>query len=198
MKKHLLLLAFSSFSTFAFAQFEDTKYVLGGTVNYGAYETNMNSNISSVNSSFGIAPSIAKVINSNSLLGLQLGYGYSKSGSDIDLFTNTSYSLSVYYQPFYPISDKIFFNWRALGGIGSFQNRNESEFSETKNSIIGLNIGVSPGLSWQVMDRLLLSATIGGASFNKSIHQSSSTDLDSWSFGISFNQPSFAFNYLLK
>ena len=191
MKKYLLLLGFSSIATFTFAQFDDTKYVLGGTVNYGAYETISNSAFSA-GSNFGIAPSIAKVISPSSLLGVQLGFNHNKSESPNDVLTNTSYSLRAYYQPFYPISEKIFFNWRALGGISGNQFTSE----ENKYNSLGLNLGVVPGLTWQVMDKLLLSASIGGASFNKSLFDSSS--LNAWTFNISFNQPSFSFNYLLK
>lgn len=199
MKKYSLLLAFSSIASFTFAQFDDTKYVLGGTVNYGANQNNVNSGVS-LNREFGIAPSIAKVINSSSLVGIELGYRHYKSESvdNIHVSTTINYSLGAYYQPFYPISEKIFFNWRAKGGVGKYQNTNEFEFSASENSIVDLNIGVNPGLSWQVMDRLLLSATIGGAQFSKSLYQTTNNEQYSWSFNISFNQPSFSFNYLLK
>lgn len=194
MKKYLLLLAFSSLSIFAFAQFEDTKYVLGGGLNFGNTQQT-NENFSFTNNNFGITPSIAKVLKNSSLFGVSLGYSYSKNDFNDGVSYYNNFEFGVFYQKFYPLADKVFFNWK-LGG-NSFVIKQVSEQdngTETEASTTGYGMGFTPGLTWQAMDRLLVNASIGGASFSKTTNDSS----DNFSFGLRFNAPSFSFAYLLK
>lgn len=197
MRKYLLLFTFSALSFCAFCQFEATKFVLGVSVSYGTNEISGTSN-GGTNYNFGVAPSLAKVISSNALLGMELSYGYTKSGPSNDYFIHNSYSLGLYYQPFHTITEKIFFNWVGLARMGNSKTELRSEFSESESRQLNFSIRATPGLSWQVMDRLLLNATIGGASLGKSILTSGNPDSEAWSFNLSFNHPSFSFTYLLK
>ena len=194
MKKYLLLLAFSSIATFTFAQFDDTKYVLGGGLNLSNNQQS-NENFSYTNNNFGITPSIAKVLNNGSLFGISLGYGYSKNGYDGGVSYNNSFDFGVFYQKFYPLANKVFFNWKIGGNTYFIRSKSEQDNGiETDTSYFGYGMGFTPGLTWQAMDRLLLNASIGGASFNKTTDDSN----DNFSLGVRFNAPSFSFAYLLK
>jgi len=177
----------------AYAQFDGTKFVIGGAVDYN---TDASTNVSSL----GLSPSFAKVINASSLIGVTGGYSTSVTKNDGSNAKNTSsqFRAGIYYQKFYGMAERIFFNWRALAGMRlTDQQDNSSSYSTN-----GFEATLVPGFSWKANDKLLLTATLGGFSF---VHDNFSNHSDSFSqeynsnqLGVRFNNPQFGFIFLLK
>ncbi|MEQ9099514.1 MAG: hypothetical protein RIF36_20830 [Imperialibacter sp.] len=203
MKKIQLSIFFVLMCSASFAQFDSTAYVLGGLANYGFTHTKANNNNDDqkyATSSFSFSPSIAKPIKSTTLVGLELGFALSSGKYGAEDYTNEnltqSYSLGIFYQRFYPIVNKVYFNWKASVGAGF--NRNKLVFdgvnsTSTSNSM-SYEAVATPGISWKVMNRLLLNGSIGGASFDFIDSSSGGTT----SFSIFFNRPQFGFSFLLN
>ncbi len=171
------------------AQFDNARYVLGGTADF-SYDDD-----SYKRSSFSITPSVAKPINSQTLLGIDLGFsvGSSKFSAD-DKSSSISYSPAVFYQKFYPVTDKIFFNWQAKATVGFLKSVNVGEFAKITERSTSYGVRVGPGISWKVMDRVLLNGSIGGVSFTFDDRETGSSTF----FGASFNNPHFGFSFLLN
>jgi hypothetical protein len=193
MKKFQLAFLLLLFAGSAYAQFEDTKFVVGGAVDY-------NSGLFPSASSIGITPTLAKTIKSNALLGLAVGYStttFKNDGSNSKQIVN-SLDAGIYYQQFYGLAEKVFFNWQALAGM-SFSNVDaNSSTSESKN----YNLRVVPGFSWKVIEKLMLSASLGGISY---YHRDGSSESPGFSdssrenrLSIRFNNPQFGFTYLIN
>ncbi|MEQ8811227.1 MAG: hypothetical protein RIE59_19305 [Imperialibacter sp.] len=205
MKKIQLSIFFVAMYFASLAQFDSTKYVLGGEASY-YHNNNTNSQEytdKSSSSFFHISPSVARPIKSNGLIGVQLGFGAGSSKNESDNFeskgTNQHYSLGVFYQRFYTITKKVYFNWKAGAQVGV--NKSVSEYSvgesfesRTTEHTTSYDLLVTPGVSWKVMNRLLLNGSIGGASFDF-IDRSSG---GATSFSIFFNRPQFGFSLLLN
>jgi len=193
MKKFQLAFLLLLFAGSAYAQFEDTKFVVGGAVDY-------NSDLISGSSSLGLKPAFAKTIKSNALLGLSVGYStltFKSDGSNSKVTIN-SLNTGIYYQRFYVLAGKVYFNWQALAGMSLSNFDGNSSTNESR----GYDFRLVPGLSWKVMDKLLLSASLGGAGYS---HQSSFVDSGGIAesskrnqVNIRFNNPQFGVIYLIK
>jgi len=192
MKKIQLSIIFTLLCFATYAQFDSTSYVLGGTADF-SYDEDVNKR-----TYFSIRPSIARPIKGNVLIGVELGLGVSSIKYDDENNSWTSNSISfdpgVFYQRFYGITDKIFFNWKARGNVSFNKSVTEGSNSKTTEHSTAYQISVSPGISWKVMDRVLLNGSIGGAAFHLDDRDGSSTT----SFSIFFNNPQFGFSLLLN
>ncbi|MEQ8417546.1 MAG: hypothetical protein RIB71_23890 [Imperialibacter sp.] len=193
MKKFQLAFLLTLLAGSAYAQFEDTKFVVGGAVDY-------NSDLFPNSSSLGITPSLAKTIKSNALLGMSMGYNTSVRNNNLSNVKQTVNSINagIYYQRFYSLAENIFFNWQALAGVNFINIDDNSSMNDMK----GYNLRVVPGFSWQVMSKLILNASLGGASYsyqsNSSESPGYSDDSSSNRIGIHFNNPQFSLIYLIK
>ncbi|WP_339792532.1 hypothetical protein [uncultured Imperialibacter sp.] len=206
MKKTQLAIMFVLICSASFAQFDSTKYVIGGLVNYGTSQNktkNINDSQTNSTSSFFFSPSIAKPIKSNGVMGVELGFGAgsskNKGGNFESMGTNQHYSLGVFYQRFYTITNKIYFNWNGRARVGLNKSVSEYTLSETFQSktteyTTSYDLTVTPGISWKVMDRVLLNGSIGGAAFQLNDREGGSDT----SFSIFFNNPQFGFSFLLN
>jgi len=185
----LLLLLVGS----AHAQFEDAKFVVGAGLDY-------NSGLFPGSSSIGIRPTVAKTINSNALIGLSFQYttGVVRTdGSDSKLSQNV-FGAGIFYQQYYNLAEKVFFNWQAQAGMGLVTSSSDDFSNDSRD----YHVRWIPGFSWQVMDRLLLNASLGGANYS---HQSRAYDSPTVSdssksnrVNIRFNNPQFGVTYLIK
>jgi len=190
MKRYLLTLSASFLSLVVMAQFEDHKVLLGGTANYSSSSDNIRF------SSFGVRPRLAYAVTSSSAAGAYVGY----SGSVIDEDSNTTNSsnnvqFGVFYQKYYPLADKIFFNWEVSAGLGRAWNTTKQDGEEVASSKTNdMGARFAPGLTWKAMDRLLLNASIGSVGYS----YLNIPNQNSHNFGISFNTPTFGFILLLK
>ena len=193
MKKIQLAFLLLLFAGSAYAQFEDTKFVIGGAADY-------NSGLFPNASSIGISPTLAKTINSNALIGLSFNYYASVAkydGSDAKQI-QSGLGAGIFYQHYYKLSDKVFFNWQAMAGLNLIDYETEDSSAESKY----YNIRWVPGFGWQVMEKLMLSASLGGISY---YHRDGSSESPGFSdssrenqLGIRFNNPQFGFTYLIN
>jgi hypothetical protein len=192
MKKIQLSIILTLLCFAAYAQFDGTSYVLGGNASFN-YNDYFNKS-----TAFSIRPSIAKPIKGNALVGLQLGFGLSSSKYEDDnnssKYNSVSYNPGVYYQKFYGITEKIFFNWIASGNVSFNKSVTDDSNAKTTEHSTAYQISVGPGISWKVMDRVLLNGSIGGAAFQLNDREGASIT----SFSIFFNNPQFGFSFLLK
>jgi len=176
----------------AHAQFEDAKYVLGAGFDY-------NSDLFPGSSSIGIRPTLAKTINANALIGLaaQLTTGVIKPAGNNDKLNQTLFSAGIFYQRYYSLAENVFFNWQAQAGLGLASANSGAVSTYTRD----YHVRWVPGFSWQVMDRLLLNASLGGANYR---HQSQTLDSPTvqdnstynW-VSVRFNNPQFGVTYLI-
>ncbi|CAD5295488.1 MULTISPECIES: hypothetical protein [unclassified Imperialibacter] len=193
MKKIQLAFLLLLFAGAAYAQFEDTKFVIGGAIGYN------NDAFSSV-SSIGVVPSFAKTIKSDALIGLSGGYYTSivKNNDSNTKETRENVHAGIYYQKFYGIAERVFFNWRALAGM-SFVNQG-STFSTYDTR--GYEFNLMPGLSWKVTENIMLQASLGEAGYSyqsqSSDSQSSPVDVKNSQFNIRFNNPQLGVAFLIK
>jgi len=180
----------------SYAQFDNARYVLGGTVDF-SYDDDAYDDFYK-RSSFSITPSVAKPLNNQTLVGIDLGFTVGSSKFTNDNATSKSNSISynpaVFYQKFYPVTDKIFFNWQAKATVGFLKSVNEDEFAKITERSTSYSLRVGPGISWKVMDRVLLNGSIGGVSFGFTDRETGSSTF----FGASFNNPHFGFSFLLN
>ncbi|WP_339813813.1 hypothetical protein [uncultured Imperialibacter sp.] len=192
MKKIQLSIILTLLCFAAYAQFDGTSYVLGGNAsfNYGDYF--------SKSTSFSLSPSMAKPVRGNALVGLQLGFGLSSSKYEDDnnssKYNSVSYNPGVYYQKFYGITENIFFNWKASGSVSFNKSVTDDSNAKTTEHSTSYQVTAGPGISWKVMDRVLLNGSIGGVSLGLNSREASTRT----SFNISFNNPQFGFSFLLN
>ncbi|MEQ9375720.1 MAG: hypothetical protein RIG68_11110 [Imperialibacter sp.] len=193
MKKFQLAFLLLLFAGSASAQFEDTKFVIGGAIDY-------NTDASTNASSLGIRPSFAKTIKANALIGISGGFytTVSKSDNSSSKNTNNLFHAGVYYQRFHGIAGDIFFNWQVLAGMSFMNQEGNSSSYDGK----GYDFSLLPGLSWKVMDKLILNASLGGASYSYQTNDSKSPGYSNSNkmshLNIRFNNPQFGFTYLIK
>ncbi|MEQ9099515.1 MAG: hypothetical protein RIF36_20835 [Imperialibacter sp.] len=193
MKKFQLAFLLLLFAGSASAQFEDTKFVIGGAIGYN------NDAFSSV-SSIGVVPSFAKIIKSDALIGLSGGY-YTSTAKNNDSNTKDTWEnvrAGIYYQKFYGIAERVFFNWRALAGMSFGNQRSTFSTYDTR----GYEFNLMPGLSWKVTENIMLQASLGEAGYSYqsqfSDSQSSSVDVKNSQFNIRFNNPQLGVTFLIK
>lgn len=191
MKRYLLTISVILTALSASAQFEDHKVLLGGSANYGTTNNTANS------LSFGIRPRLAYAITPSTAIGAYVGYsGFAVTADDSNTKSNShTIEFGAFYQKYYPIAEKIFFNWEVSAGTAQTRTKTVQDGQTTSASPLNsFGTRFSPGLTWKAMDRLLLNATVGrvGYSFTKV------NNINNHSFDISFNSPSFGFILLLK
>jgi hypothetical protein len=177
----------------AYGQFEDTKYVVGGAVDY---DTNAFTN----NASLGIAPSFARTLNANSLIGLS--GKYQNSDSKVDATTAKLnihiVDVDIFYQHFYPIGEHIFFNWRVVAGLGFNHYKPVTNRDNTQE----YHMRIVPGFGWKIMDKLMLCASLGGVGYSWTkdsfTNRNNPIHIENSLLEIYFNRPQFAFIFLIK
>jgi hypothetical protein len=194
MKKFQLAFLLVLLAGSAYAQFEDTKFVVGAGLDY-------NSGLFPGASMIGISPTFAKTINSNALIGVSFQYstGVVKFDGSDSKASQQSFNAGIYYQQYYSLAEKVFFNWQAQAGTSLANSDTDGASVDSKSYYIRW----IPGFSWKVMDKLILNASLGGINFN---HQSSGFDSPSVSsksfkensLSIRFNNPQFGFTYFIK
>ncbi|WP_416866906.1 MAG: hypothetical protein ACMVP2_04660 [Imperialibacter sp.] len=193
MKKFQLAFLLLLFAGSAYAQFEDTKFVIGAAVGFN------NDALSGV-SSIGVVPSFAKTIKSDALIGLSGGYYTTILKNDDSNSKETWNNLrtGIFYQKFYGVAERVFFNWRVLAGV-SFNNQGNNSSTYDNR---GYNFSLVPGFSWKVMDSIILNASLGEAGYSyqslSSGAPNASVDIKNSQFNIRFNNPQFGVTFLIK
>ncbi|MEQ8417547.1 MAG: hypothetical protein RIB71_23895 [Imperialibacter sp.] len=192
MKKIQISVLLSVLGFVSYGQFDNTSYIIGGTANY-SFDDYFNKS-----SSFSLAPSVGRPLKNQALVGVEFGFGVNHSKYDQNNVSSEhigiSYRPGVFYQKFYTITDQVYLNWRARGSVGFFKSVTEDDISKTTEHAVSYGLFATPGISWKVLDKVLLNASIGGVSFVVTDGEETTTS----TFGVSFNNPQFGFSFLLN
>lgn len=202
MKKRILLftaIALTATTTIS-AQVKKGDKLLGASM--GIYYNNTSGpyNSGGSSSNANIAPRIGFGLGQNSVIGFRTHFGYSTSKTDESDAKNTSTSLggSLYWRKFMPIKGQIGWYVEPNAGITYSSTVNKSTAQgKIKTSSTNYGVGVVPGIFYQPLTKLLISADFGGLSFNhgestgqndqkyKSSHVNLSL-MNSFTFGVDF------------
>jgi hypothetical protein len=191
-KKILLSLAVIVSSVFSLkAQIDKGDWILGGS--FGLNSANSNSNYSTSNANF--APNIGLAIGRNSVIGLGFGLAYSSNSVQQSFL---SFSSSVFYKKYFIIKNKLGYYLQLHGGILFETNKFNAIDSSGNTSKIRYksyvyNVGITPGIYYEVAPRILLTADVGGLGYAYSNGGSGNWSsnfnlsfLNSFTFGVDF------------
>lgn len=201
MRIKILLLVLSIASSFATtAQINKGAILIGGSFGYNTTNNNQANNTFSY-SNTNISPRFSYAIGQNSLIGLKLGFAYSKNKSANNNYsTNTSFGTNLFWRKYFFIKNKLGWYTELQGGIGKTISKTYFISSTTKNKSTNYTIGAIPGLFFQVAPRLQVTADFGGVYYSHSTYKNSvgNTTDDTNSFGISlFNSFAVGVDFIL-
>ncbi|WP_299521603.1 outer membrane beta-barrel protein [Winogradskyella sp.] len=175
------------FTTFTFSQENDERFNLekGSFIFEGDFSVNTQNNELSLEGSqdsdseqfnFSLAPKIGYAIDDNLILGLGLGYGYSKFESTpfsnqlnaTNESTSNSFSFFPYVKKFFPVGKKLAFHAqgevRFTFGNTSFENGDDIERDTDSNAIF---IGFRPGFNYEITNNILIHANFGSLGYTR-------------------------------
>ncbi|XCF05377.1 outer membrane beta-barrel protein [Tamlana crocina] len=192
MKTNLIIALLLACST-VFAQNTDEKFkipknkwVLGGSLNFNYSDSeqkplrNQIADSEHKSTSLGINPDIGYSLNNNLVLGLKSGFSFGNQESFNslgDTHENNFEKLSVapYIRQYIPLGSKLAFN---LEGGASFTKRWEDSTNNSSNDISkgdssSLFVGITPGFSFTLSEKVLLYSNLGSIGYNYSARESS-------------------------
>ncbi len=184
----ILLLVFSIVSSFVtHAQINKGAILIGGSFGYITTNNNQANNTFSY-SNTNISPRFSYAIGQNSLIGVKIGFAYSKTKSlNNNYSTNTSFGTNLFWRKYFSIKNKLGWYTELQGGIGKTISKTTFSSSTTKNKSTNYSIGAIPGLFFQAAPRLQVTADFGGVNYSHSSYKNSigNTTDNSNTFGIS-------------
>jgi hypothetical protein len=157
------------------AQIEKRSLLLGATLGY------RNSSTTSYSSSSNayVNPRIGYAVGKNSVIGLLGNFRYGKSKYDNNpsyKSTSTTYGGALYWRQFLPIQNRLGWYTELIAGIsGGINKTTTSTFTKTRHT--NYAVGAAPGIYFQALPKLLISADVGGLNFNRSIDKNSNSDI---------------------
>lgn len=202
MKTHLII-ALLLVSSIVIAQNTEEKFnipknqwVLGGNVNFNheSSETEV-SNSESKGSSWSINPVVGYFIKENLVVGLRTGFNFGNYEGVYDSGDNyerdfKGYNVSPYLRKYFSLSKKLAFNLE--GGVmyskrwddNSTENNSLNELNKSNSS--SLFIGITPGITYSLSNKVYLYSNLGNLGYYKnkweSDYETSTSDL--FSFGL--------------
>lgn len=180
------------------------------TVNTNINYSNRNNNIESVDgpvlesksTNYSFTPNVGYLITKNLEIGIGLGIGFSESSNEREESSwnrNTSGNLSVttYIKVYKPINNKLFLNLK--GEL--ILSRQYSEYTYTNDSETTINdttsntyfIGLRPGATYFLSEKIALEFSLGNLGYTKSVSESDNDDVTSDSFSIDLFDTSYRF-----
>lgn len=197
--KHLLFtaIAIATTSTLS-AQVSKGDILLGASLGTGTISSSSTGSNTS-NSNANLSPRIGFGIGNNSILGARfnVAYGRTKSEGSDGKSSIFSYGAFLYWRKLLPISKQIGWYVEPYGGISSTRYSQTSNNNKSKSSYNTIIVGAAPGIYYQPLNKLMISADFGGLTFghgrNKQggVTVSKSSDvnltlLQRFNFGIDF------------
>lgn len=152
-KLTLLTLTFLLGSIAANAQFNTGRYLLGGDLNFRNEKTDKDV---LKNESFNTSIKLGKVIKENTIVGISVSYGNTK----YEYLTNPrqeyqQYGAGVFYRKYKPLSKSFhLFGEGSLNYSHSTSKQKDSQGNKTKSTGNGASIGLMPGLSYSLTNRI--------------------------------------------
>ncbi len=197
MKKQLLLLIITILPMVLSAQRQKGVKVLEGNVSY--YLSNSEDfDLYSLETDkyksqqFSISPKIGWFISESSVLGVGLGYNFTKyeslSESKVNLF-----SISPYYRNYKKITEKLFYTTSVELALGYGK-----ESSSQEATIVTYGFNVRPGLSYFLSDKWTLKANFGSLYYQETTRKitegvdNMEPKLKDTDFGFNLNMESFS------
>ena len=175
MKKVLLLATtIVAIVTTSNAQISKGSVFLGGSLNFSSGKTE-DPMYESKQKSIGFSPAVGLTIKTNTVLGLQLGYGHYNYINPANSFNpeqeSTSFSSEAFLRKYLPLGKDFYFFGQ--GGVYFNRGNGENKYAASKQEIKGWGVGleVQPGISYAVNKKFHLEAGLANMAnigFNKS------------------------------
>ena len=175
MKKAILPLLFVGISMAATAQIKKGSVLLGGQLSFSLAKNNVGNPQVSDQDGGLYNLSVGKAIKDNSVIGLFGGFGHTTNsyfnGTQITERMYKNYQVGVFYREYKPLGkDFYLFGQADLSYSRSTEKTVVSGTSgDVYNKISGVNVGVTPGISHQLLKKLqveLKLPNIFSASYN--------------------------------
>lgn len=152
--------------------------------------------------SFGIAPKIGYAISDDLILGLGIGYNYSKSDVEHDqaliVYLSKSNSLSIfpYIKKFIPVTEKFAFHLQgeASYSTGSITYEDNDTIDTYDSDHESYFVGIRPGINYKLTNNILIQASFGSLGYDYVTQESDSTERSkASSFGLNLSSSSLFF-----
>lgn len=172
--KHLLFTTIAiAVSATLSAQVSKGDILLGATLGTG-YNNSSSGAINTSQSNSNLSPRIGFGVGNNSILGarISVGYGTTKTEEFDNKSTNFTYGTSVYWRKLMPISKQIGWYLEPAAGVAFSNNTNKSQGIKSKYSNTAFTVAAVPGIYYQPIPKLLISADFGGVSYSHGTNKS--------------------------
>lgn len=196
------------------AQLQKGNYLLGGSLIVGSskQENSTASNLDSYRyNSFAVYPDIGQMVSPTLAVGISGGFSHSKNtykststvfnSSSTNINRSKGYSIGGFVRKYLEITPKLYFMMQGNARFNHNNQANEQKFFDgalgTTNTIKseskanGGSVGINPGFTWLVNERIGIEAFLGGVSYLYSRNKDSDInnsgfnfDLDLQSFGL--------------
>ena len=218
-KKSTILVLLIVITSVANAQFTKGQKVLGGNGGFSVGKSE-SSDFTNRQNTITINPSFAKFTKANQLCGIGLVYGYSQQKSVSPNYAqksnikNQNIGVNVFSQRFYNLAKNLYFTLNTSGSVsylfGKTVIESSNTYNESKSKGYAINVGLTPGFSYQLNNRWLFDAYLSnlvnvGFSHNQSKSSTSNYKTKSNNFGISSSLSNtnlgnigLGFRYLIK
>ena len=210
-----LLLSAFTFSN-ARGQIQKGTVFLGGGISYNNYEVNrtfyFNSTLQTdktINSFFGVNPTLHYFIKQNIALNVSTGISYSKYYSEFNQapgfkYNSTAVPLRIGANKYINLNQQILFFTGLYAGTSISVSNNSS--NNTKEDRKSYNAGIELGMMWFPHQRIGISLNLSGLGYsqNKNVYSGNGTDTDQTmnasGFNFNLNQAvtSIGFSYILN
>jgi hypothetical protein len=150
-------------------------------------------------SNTNISPRISLAVGEHSTIGVLGNFGYSQMKDNPDSkSTSTSYGAGLFWKKFLPIKNKLGWYLETDASVTGANNVQYYQGIKSKVHYFGYNAGVVPGLYYQALPKLILSANVGGVAFS---HQDSKSSVTEHFSTLNFNLFSsfmFSFDFVMN
>lgn len=167
MKKMIFLTGIITLlSTSAFAQFEDNKWVLGGSV---STHYNNSGGADATSTVYNISLIDGYVLNESSVIGLITAFSNSSTESLSVNSTSSSFSFlaGIVYRKYWTLKENLYFFSQGHLAYTGGDTEISATGSESSFSLSGLNASISPGISVRLTSWLLVDLSLGGLNYSK-------------------------------
>lgn len=167
MKKQLLftVIAIAATTTLS-AQVNKGDILLGATLGAGYNNSNSGASTTSQSNS-NLAPRIGFGVGNNSVLGarLNVAYGSTKTKQYDNKTSTFTYGASIFWRKLMPITKQIGWYVEPDAGIAFSRYTSKSSGTKSKTTSTSYTAGVVPGIYYQPLSSLLISADFGGLNY---------------------------------
>lgn len=216
MKKIVFLLLIVIIPLKAFNQISQGSLIIGGefslSLSKDKREQNNQTSDGPTNTYFRFSPNIEYLLADNLSAGLGLGYSLNREKTETTntetIDKNGNFEIKPYLRKYFTLGDRAFIFGEAAAlfsfGKSITEYKTNAGNTSTESSGSGISIGLSPGLRYNISDKLALETKVGFVGFNHSVGKSGvganeRRDItNTFGFSISPNMLSFGIRYTLN